>query len=213
MNARSGQGGLRDALWDMLRTPVRPHQRGWYALGWPLVVLFGVQIATGILLSFYYQPSPTGAIESMQHLMRDVDWGWLVRGLHAWAAHGMVALVLLQLVRALLLRAWRFEQTSIWNLGLVLGALTLVLAFSGGLLPWDANAYWTATAALELLQSVPGIGPWLAQGGRGGEIVSATTLSRLHTAHVLVLPWFVFVIGAMHVWLIRRRREFLGGRS
>lgn len=199
-------------LWSLLRTPVSPTRRGWLALGWPLLLLFMLQVATGILLSFYYQPSPGEAAESTRRIMRDVEWGWLVRGVHHWSGQGMIVLSLCQLARVLIQRSWRGAVAGSWYIGLLLLPLVVLLAYSGNLLKWDAPAYATVVGALEAVGRIPGIGPGLAYMVRGGEEVSATTLSRLHSAHTQFLPWFVFVLVTFNlVLLARRRRSAMGG--
>ena len=207
------EGGFLATIWSLMRTPVPPKRRGWLALGWPLLLLFALQVATGILLSFYYQPSPSEAAESTRRIMRDVEWGWLVRGVHHWSGQGMIVLSIFQLVRVMLTRSWRGALAGSWYIGLLLLPLVLLLAYSGSLLKWDAPAYATVLRALDKLALLPGIGPGLAYMVRGGEEVSATTLSRLHSAHTQFLPWFVFVLVTFNLVLLARRRRSAMGDS
>ncbi|MFO0980257.1 MAG: cytochrome b N-terminal domain-containing protein [Planctomycetota bacterium] len=199
--------GLVATLWSMLRTPVPRGHRGWLKLGWPLLLLFMLQVATGILLSFYYQPSPGEAGESVRRIMRDVDWGWLVRGVHYWSAQGMVAFTLLQLGRALIAGSWRGAASGSWLIGLLLIPLVVLLAFSGELLRWDAPACAMLARALDASAHLPAVGPGLALLFRGGEEISATTLSRIHSAHTQFLPWLVFVLVIVNLTLLVRRRR------
>jgi cytochrome b6 len=201
------RGGFLATLWSLLRTPVPPDHRGFIALGWPLLLLFGVQIVTGILLSFYYEPSSAEAAESTRRIMRDVDWGWLVRGVHHWSAQATVALALLQLLRTIATRAWRGVLAGSWYIGLLILPLMLLLEYTGELLKWDAPAHGTVVRTLAAVEEIPAIGHGLAFLVRGGEEVSATTLSRVHSAHPQFLPWFVFVLVTFNIVLLARRRR------
>jgi quinol-cytochrome oxidoreductase complex cytochrome b subunit len=199
--------GFLATLWSLLRTPVPPTHRGWLALGWPLLLLFGAQVVTGILLSFYYEPASAEAAESTRRIMRDVDWGWLVRGVHHWSAQAILALALLQLLRTLATRAWHGALAGSWYVGLLLLPLMLLLEYTGELLKWDAPAYGTVVRLLAAIEEIPAVGHGLARLVRGGDEVSATTLSRLHSAHTQFLPWFVFVLVTFNIVLLARRRR------
>jgi quinol-cytochrome oxidoreductase complex cytochrome b subunit len=203
------RSGFLATVDSLLRTPVPPTHRGWLALGWPLLLLFGVQIVTGILLSFYYEPASAEASESTRRIMRDVEWGWLVRGVHHWSAQATLALALLQLLRTLFSRAWHGALAGSWYVGLLLLPLMLLLEYTGELLKWDAPAYGTVVRVLAAVEQIPGIGHGLAWLVRGGEEVSATTLSRVHSAHTQFLPWFVFMLVTFNIVLLARRRRAL----
>jgi quinol---cytochrome c reductase cytochrome b subunit, bacillus type len=202
---RQGPQGLFAALWALLRTPVPPERRGVLTFGWLILLLFGAQLVTGVLLSVYYEPAPESAATSVRFLMRDVDNGWLVRGLHHWSATAILALAVLQLVRVLATRAYRGRAWS-WYLGLALFGLIAAQAFTGGLLPWDEGAYRTAASALQRLEGVPLVGHALASFLRGGAVVAGHTLSRAYTLHVLLLPWISLAVVALNVWMLVRRR-------
>lgn len=199
--------GLLGASWELLRRPVPPQRRGWLAFGWVIVILFLGQVVTGILLSFYYQPSPDLASESVKYVMRDVTWGWLLRGLHYWAGQAMIVAGLIQLVRVFVAGAYRGDGASHWWLGLLLMSLVLLFGFTGELLPWDAGAYWRISAALARVETVPWVGTELAAILRGGAEVTASTLSRTYSAHVMLLPWLAFILLVLDVWLLAARRR------
>jgi ubiquinol-cytochrome c reductase cytochrome b subunit len=194
-------------VWSLLRSPVPPRRHGWLAFGWPLLLLFAAQVFTGILLSFYYEPSAGEATESTRRIMRDVDWGWLVRGIHHWSAQLTVGFALLQLLRTLLTRAWQRARAASWYVGVALLPLVLLLAYTGELLKWDATAQGTVAQELDAVARLPAVGPTLAALIRGGEQVTATTLSRIHSAHTQLLPWFVFVLVTFNLVLLARRRR------
>jgi len=198
--------GLLAVLWSALRSPLPPGYGSRPTFGWLLVVLFAVQILTGTLLAMYYQGSPRMVDESVRHLMRDVSWGWLMRGIHHWASHGMVLLCLLQLLRFLFSGAYRGTRAGQWVLGLTMATLIVGLALGGSLLVWDHTAYWRTTRALETLEHLPLVGAGLAEILRGGEEVTATTLSRVWAVHGLLLPWLLAALLGLNLWYLGRRR-------
>lgn len=205
--------GLSRSVWRLLRTPVGPGYRGYLAFGWLILVLFLVQIVTGTLLSLYYQPSPDLAPESVRYVMRDVSWGWLIRGLHHWASFGMIALGLLVFLRVFLQGSYRGVRAANWYIGLCLMLLVICFASSGELLTWDDDAYWTVTRVLQKVASVPGIGPTAAEALRGEPEVAASTLSRIFSVHVLLLPWLTFFLVILNIWLLVQHRSKAPGQQ
>jgi quinol-cytochrome oxidoreductase complex cytochrome b subunit len=197
--------GLLGALFQAMRHPVSPRSRGYLAFGWLILMLFFIQVLTGILLSLYYQPSPEMAYESVKFILRDVTSGWLVRGAHHWAAQGMVALGLLQLLRIFVSGAYKGQNRTLWTIGILLLLLTFGFCLTGNLLPWDQRAYWSALFALEGVEAIPLAGPALGHVLRGGDEVGAATLSRFYSIHALILPWLMFYLVLVHLWLMARR--------
>jgi len=198
---RPHEHGMLQVIWAALRRPVPRRGAGFFVFGWLLVVLFATQIVTGILLSMYYQPSPKMVAESVQHIMRDVQWGWLIRGMHHWSGHGMVALCAVQLARVFLARAYRGARSSQWYLGLSMAVLIAITAFSGELLVFDNAAYWTMKRTLETIESFPILGDAVAQILRGGDDVNGTTLGRAYSVHSMLLPWLTFLLLVFSSWL------------
>ncbi len=212
MRAR-GQGML-PTLWLVLRSPVRPEQRTELMLGLGILLCFVLQVTTGILLALFYQPSPATVAESVQLIMRDVDWGWLVRGLHHWTANALLPLCALQIVWLLATGKYKGRSSSTWYLGLLVLGLSVLLAYSGELLVWDNRAFWRITQALQQVESAPFFGRWLAHVLRGGDEVNATTLSRVFTLHSLLLPWTLWLVVVAEAWFLARRlRERVGGAA
>jgi len=196
---------LLHTLWETLRRPVPPFRRGYLAFGWLILLLLVVQAFTGMLLALYYLPSPEQAPESVEYIMRDVKWGWLVRGIHHWSADVMIVASLVQLVKVFLAGHYRGERASSWYIGLLLLVLLYVFAFTGDLLTWDNDGYWAAISALETVETIPIVGPGLALTLRGGPGVGAATLSRTYAGHILLLPWLTFLLLSLHLWLLTRR--------
>ena len=202
----AGEHGLGHALSSVLRAPVSPDYRARRKLGWWILFLFAIQIVTGTLLSFYYEASPDMAAESVRYVMRDVRAGWLMRGLHTWCSHGMVALGIVQMARVLADGSYRGAGTASWLLGLLLLLLVGAFAYSGSLLPWDDAAHGAAIRGLAVIGSVPVLGGWLAVTLQGGAEVASATLSRAHSLHVLLLPWLTFFVVLVNLWYLARRR-------
>jgi len=178
-----------------------------------LIALFLLQAFTGILLSLYYQPSPGAVAESMQFIMRDVSWGWLMRGLHDWASTALILVCCVHLGRALLGARYRGREWF-WYLGALVLLLVVSLAFTGELLAWDNGAYWTVREFLADVETIPLVGPALADIVRGGSDVNASTLSRTWTAHALFAPWLVWLLLAANFALVVRDvRRAWGGAA
>ena len=172
-------------------------------LGVATVTLALLLALTGVLLMVYYVPTTAQAYGSMQDLQHAVALGSFVRALHRWTAHAMVATVLLHLVRAAAMGAYCARALN-WLFGLLLLALTLGLAFTGYLLPWDQLSYWAVNVAASMLDHVPAVGVLLKRLALGGEAVGQATLTRFYTLHVALLPAVLFALLALHLWRIRK---------
>ncbi|MBI5432325.1 MAG: cytochrome b N-terminal domain-containing protein [Planctomycetes bacterium] len=210
---QSGEQGVLKAIWSALRIPVAPEHRGDLAFGWLILGLFFLQVFTGILLSLYYQPSPPMVAESVQYIMRDVDWGWLVRGVHHWTSHAMIVVCALHLLRAVITGSYRGAGTPNWYAGTLVMAVVLVATYTGDLLTWDQSSYWRLTGALSRIASFGSVGAFFADVARGGSEVNATTLSRTYSAHSLLLPWMIWVLLVANLWFLGRRLGVRRGGS
>jgi len=198
--------GFSGVVWAALRRPVPLNRHGYLSFGWIILLLFALQVVTGILLSLYYEPSPRVAAESVRAITRDVGFGWLVRGAHHWATGAMILLSFVQLVRMFLIGSYRRSARASWYLGLLLLVTILLLAHTGSLLTWDDQAYWSVISTLEQVETIPVIGESLAPILRGGEDVSGATLGRIYAGHVMLLPWVAFYLVALHLIFYFRRR-------
>jgi len=206
------EAGILQALRGVLRSPVPPEHRLDLAFGWLVAVLFGVQLVTGMLLSLHYQPSPVLVAESLEHIMRDVRWGWLIRGVHHWASQVLIVVVLLQLLKLFVLGTYRGARAAGWTIALCLLLLFVIAGFTGEILRWDARSYALAVSSLGQVESVPLIGEWLAGVLRGEDEVTATTLGRTFATHAMVLPWIVSLFVLLNQWILARRVRRDGGR-
>ncbi|MBI5543705.1 MAG: cytochrome b N-terminal domain-containing protein [Deltaproteobacteria bacterium] len=172
-------------------------------LGIATLTLAVLLVMTGVLLMVYYVPTTAEAYGSMQDLQYAISLGGFIRALHRWTAHGMVATVALHVVRVLAMGAHRGRALN-WLFGLVLLAVTLGLAFTGYLLPWDQLSYWAVNVAASMLDHVPWIGLWLKRLALGGDAVGQPTLTRFYTLHVALLPGLLLVAAALHLWRVRK---------
>jgi cytochrome b6 len=176
----------------------------WYYFGGMSLFLFAVQVITGILLIFYYRPSAEEAYESVRFLMAEVEFGWLIRSIHAWAANLMVFTLFVHLFSVLLLKAYRPPREITWVSGVVLLALALGFGFTGYLLPWNELAYFATKVGTEIPGVLPGIGPFLRRFLRGGDEVTGATLTRFYGIHVAVLPALTVLLLALHLFLVQK---------
>ncbi|HUG39286.1 MAG TPA: cytochrome bc complex cytochrome b subunit [Longimicrobiales bacterium] len=183
--------------------PVHRHSF-WYYMGGMALFLFILQVVTGVLLLFYYRPSAAEAFESVQFLMAEVEFGWLVRSIHSWGANLMVLVVFVHLFSVLLLRAYRAPRELTWLSGVGLLFVAVGLGFTGYLLPWNELAFFATRVGTEIPGAIPVIGPFFRTLLRGGEDVTGATLTRFYALHVWVLPGIAFLLVGLHVLLVQR---------
>ncbi|UCC81769.1 MAG: cytochrome bc complex cytochrome b subunit [Gemmatimonadota bacterium] len=183
--------------------PVHRHTI-WYYLGGMTLFLYLIQIATGILLLFYYRPSAEDAYESVQFLMSEVHFGWLFRSIHAWSANLMIFTAFLHLFSVLLLRSYRQPREISWISGVLLLGLAMAFGFTGYLLPWNELAYFATRVGTQIMEAVPFIGAYMATVLRGGDDVSGATLTRFYAIHVAVLPMLTTFLLGLHLFLVQK---------
>lgn len=175
-----------------------------YCLGGLSFFLFLGLTVTGVLLMFYYVPSVERAYADMQALQTDVRFGMLLRNTHRWMAHGMVITVLLHMMRVFYTGAYKPPREFNWVVGVLLLVLTLLLSFTGYLLPWDELAFWAITVGTNMIGSDPVLGETNRFVLIGGFEVGQNALIRFYTLHVVGLPLLAAVFMAVHFWRIRR---------
>jgi hypothetical protein len=179
--------------------------RWWYCLGGITAFLFVIQAITGIMLAFYYQPTPENAYASIQYIENEVFFGASIRSIHHWAANGMVVMCIAHMLRVFIMGAFKPPRELNWSSGVILFIVTMGFGFTGYLLPWDQRAYWATTVGTEIAGGIPDIGELILVFLRVGWGISAATLSRFYSLHVLVLPILVIVTMVMHFLMIRRQ--------
>ncbi|HET7343095.1 MAG TPA: cytochrome b N-terminal domain-containing protein [Methylomirabilota bacterium] len=202
LDERVGLGDI-EALARHKQVPV--HRHGvWYYFGGMTLFLFSVQVISGILLLFYYRPSAEEAYESVQFLMADVQFGWLVRSVHAWSANLMILALLVHMFSVLLLKAYRPPREVTWLSGMALFGLALGFGFTGYLLPWNELAYFATKVGTEITGAVPVVGPFMLRLLRGGDEVTGATLTRFYGIHVAVLPLIATGLLGLHLYMVQR---------
>ncbi len=194
-----------EAMREAIRHKVVPVHRHtlWYYFGGMTLFLFSIQVATGILLVLYYRPSAEQAYESVQFIMTEVPFGWLIRSIHSWSANLLVAILLIHLFSTYFTRAYRKPRELTWVTGVLLFGLTLFFGFSGYLLPWNTLAYFATKVGTDVAGQVPGIGHLLLRILRGGDDVTGATLSRFYGIHVAILPLITTLILVIHLVLVQ----------
>ena len=175
----------------------------WYYLGGMTLFLFMVQVVTGILLLLYYRPSPTEAFESVQFIMTKVKFGWLIRGIHAWAANLLILTAMLHMFSTFFLKAYRQPRELTWVSGCMLFFLFLGFGFSGYLLPWNELAFFATKVGTQMMAAVPVIGNWLLTFFRGGDEVTGATLTRFFGFHVAIFPLLTTMLLGAHLFLVQ----------
>ena len=175
-----------------------------YCLGGLSFFLFLGLTLTGVLLMFYYIPSVERAYEDIQALETDVRFGILLRNIHRWMAHGMVITVLLHMMRVFYTGAYKPPREFNWIVGVLLLVITLLLSFTGYLLPWDELAFWAITVGTNMIGSDPILGDLNHFVMVGGFEVGQNALIRFYTLHVIALPLLAAIFMAVHFWRIRR---------
>lgn len=189
--------------------PVKTHAHSlkpWYTLGLGVISfgLFVILAVSGVLLMFYYVPSVDQAYSRMLDLSGTVAFGTLLRNMHRWAAHGMVAVVLLHMCRVFYTASYRAPREFNWVIGVILLLLTLFASFTGYLLPWDQLAFWAVTVGTSIAGYAPVVGEQMRFLLLGDRLVGQEALLRFYVLHVAVLPGAITLLVAVHFWRIRK---------
>ncbi len=197
--------GLSGPVRDFLNYPVPKyvHRNFLYTLGGLTLISFLIQVVTGILMAFYYDPSTEGAYNSVDYISYQLPLGWLIRGVHHYASSAMVILVSLHMLRTYYFSAYKKPRELNWLTGVLLFFLVLSFGFTGYLLPWDQKGYWATKVGTEIAGSVPLIGSFLMHLMRGGDMLGQATLTRFYAGHILLLPASVAVLIVAHIFQMR----------
>jgi len=180
-------------------------QEIWYYLGGMTMFLFGVQVFTGILLLLYYRPSSAEAYESVQFIVTQVKFGWLIRNVHSWSANLLIALAFAHFFSVFFLKSYRKPRELTWLTGIVLLFLMLGFGFSGYLLPWNELSFFATKVGTGIAGAVPLIGHFTLRVLRGGDDVTGATLSRFYGLHVAILPAMTTALVVAHLLLVQRQ--------
>ena len=198
--------GLQDLARLAAKKEVPVHRYTlFYYLGGMALFLFTVQVATGILLLLYYRPSAAEAFESVQYIMAEVPFGWLIRSIHSWSANLFMGAVVLHLVSVFFLKAYRAPREMTWISGAILLFLAFGFGFSGYLLPWNTLSYFATKVGTDVPAQIPLVGPLLSRILRGGSDVTGATLSRFYGIHVAILPAITTLVLGLHLLLVQKK--------
>ncbi len=192
------------AFMEHKKVPVH-RQMIWYYLGGVTLFLFTVQVATGILLLFYYQPGVETSHESIRFIMGTVSFGWLIRSIHNWSANLMLFFAFVHMFSVYFMKAYKKPRELTWVTGFLLLAMSLALGFSGYLLPWDELAYFATKVGTDIAGAVPVIGETVKEILRGGPGVTGATLSRFYAFHVALFPAIFSSILIVHLAFVQRQ--------
>ena len=171
----------------------------WYIFGALSLLVLVIQIVTGIFLVMHYKPDAALAFASVEYIMRDVPWGWLVRYMHSTGASAFFLVVYLHMFRGLIYGSYRKPRELIWIFGCAIFLCLMAEAFMGYLLPWGQMSYWGAQVIVNLFAAIPFVGPDLALLIRGDYVVGDATLNRFFSFHVIAVPLVLLGLVAAHI--------------
>ncbi|MFK8030252.1 MAG: cytochrome bc complex cytochrome b subunit [Gammaproteobacteria bacterium] len=171
----------------------------WYYFGSLALLVLVIQIVTGILLTMNYKPSAADAFTSVEYIMRDVNWGWLIRYMHSTGASAFFVVIYLHMFRALLYGSYRKPRELLWVIGMFIYVILMAEAFMGYLLPWGQMSYWGAQVIVSLFGAIPVIGEGLSEWLRGDYFISDITLNRFFAFHVIALPLVLLMLVVVHL--------------
>ena len=190
---------------DITSKYVPPHVNIFYCLGGITLTCFIVQVATGFAMTFYYRPTVTEAFASVEFIMTQVNFGWLIRSVHRWSASMMVLNMILHVCRVYLTGGFKKPRELTWVTGVALASVTVSFGVTGYSLPWDQVGYWACKIVTGVPDAVPIVGGLIVQVLRGGVSVGQSTLTRFYSAHTFVLPVVAAVLMLTHFVMIRKQ--------
>jgi menaquinol-cytochrome c reductase cytochrome b subunit len=189
-------------LTGMLYRKVPKGTNWFYTLGSATLIAFISQAITGVFLAMFYTPSTTQAYASIAHINNDIFLGQLVHGMHKWGSSVMVILVFLHMGRTFFFGAYKYPRELNWVIGVVLLILTMTMAFTGYLLPFDQRSFWASVVGININGTGPVVGPYLSDFLRAGPELGATTLSRFYAIHMLLVPGAIIAMIGAHMYLV-----------
>jgi cytochrome b6 len=196
---------IQDIADDITSKYVPPHVNIFYCLGGMTLTCFLVQVATGFAMTFYYRPTVAEAFSSVEYMMTQVNFGWLIRSLHRWSASMMVLMMILHIFRVYLTGGFKKPRELTWITGVILGVLTVSFGVTGYSLPWDQVGYWACKIVTGVPEAIPVVGSSLVELLRGDVSVGQATLTRFYSLHTLVLPVLSLVFMLAHFLMIRKQ--------
>jgi ubiquinol-cytochrome c reductase cytochrome b subunit len=174
----------------------------WYFFGSLAMLVLVLQIVTGIFLTMHYKPDAAAAFGSVEYIMRDVPWGWLIRYMHSTGASAFFVVVYLHMYRGLIYGSYRKPRELVWLFGCAIFLVLMAEAFMGYLLPWGQMSYWGAQVIINLFSAIPFIGPDLSEWIRGDYVVGDATLNRFFAFHVIAVPLVLLGLVVAHIFAL-----------
>src|SRR6201747_890364 len=173
----------------------------WWTFGAILSMMLGLQILTGVILAMHYTPEATMAFKSVEAIVRDVNYGWLLRNMHASGASMFFLAVYIHMFRGLYYGSYKEPREILWILGVIIYLLMMAAGFMGYVLPWGQMSFWGATVITGFFTAIPLVGDWIQQLLLGGFAVDNPTLNRFFALHYL-LPFMIAGVVVLHVWAL-----------
>jgi ubiquinol-cytochrome c reductase cytochrome b subunit len=171
----------------------------WYVFGVLAMVVLIIQLITGIFLTMSYKPDAEKAFASVEYIMRDVEWGWLIRYMHSTGASAFFIVVYLHMFRGMMYGSYKKPRELLWVIGMLIYVFLMAEGFLGYLLPWGQMSYWGAQVIVSLFGAIPGIGEGLVEWIRGDYFISDITLNRFFALHVIAVPLALIMLVVMHI--------------
>jgi ubiquinol-cytochrome c reductase cytochrome b subunit len=171
----------------------------WYYFGALALLLLVMQFATGIFLAMFYKPVEVTAFDSVEYIMREVNWGWFIRYAHSTGASCFFIVVYLHMFRALLYGSYKAPRELLWIIGMLVYLALMAEAFMGYVLPWGNMSFWGAQVIVNLFGTIPGVGPELVEWIRGDYGISDATLNRFFSLHVVAVPLGLLLLVVLHI--------------
>ena len=171
----------------------------WYFFGSLALVVLVIQVLTGIWLAMSYKPDAGQAFSSVEYIMRDVEWGWLIRYMHSTGASAFFVVIYLHIFRGMMYGSYKKPRELLWLIGAFIYLVLMAEAFFGYLLPWGQMSFWGAQVITSLFGAIPGIGEWLVELIRGDYVISDITLNRFFSFHIIAMPLVLIGLVVVHL--------------
>src|SRR5471030_2408877 len=186
---------------DLMDFPTPKNLNYWWTFGAILAFCLVTQIVTGVILAMHYSPTADGAFNSVEHIMRDVNYGWLIRFIHANGASMFFLAVYVHMFRGIYYGSYKAPREVLWLLGVIIYLLMMATAFMGYVLPWGQMSFWGATVITNLFSAIPLVGKSVSIWLWGGYAVDNATLNRFFSLHYL-LPFMIAGVVVLHIWAL-----------
>jgi ubiquinol-cytochrome c reductase cytochrome b subunit len=186
---------------ELMEYPTPKNLNYWWTFGGILAMCLGIQIVSGIVLAMHYTPETSMAFNSVEHIMRDVPYGWFLRNLHAVGASMFFLAVYIHIFRGIYYGSYKAPREMIWILGMIIYLLMMATGFLGYTLPWGQMSFWGATVITNLFSAIPLVGNTIHEWLLGGPAVDNYTLNRFFSLHYL-LPFVIAAVVGLHIWAL-----------